>query len=594
MRFDCKVRPGGRRSGGVIWLACAAGLVSLLGLLCRLMLAQVSQAPAASPPIFFRGELLEFFLDNCETDRRHAPETMAGGVAVFDFDGDGDLDIYFANGADIYTQKKTERRYWNRLYSNEGQGRFRDVTERAGLIGKGYDIGIAVADYDNDGDQDVFVGGVYGYALYRNRGDGTFEEVTERAGIQPAFDAQFGKLWSVGGVWFDYDRDGWLDLFIINYLAWDPKTEPVCLYNGRPEYCHPRFYKELPNLLYRNNGDGTFRDVSATTGIRNFPGKGMGACAADFDGDFYPDLFVANDKLFNFLFLNRGGQRFEEVAFEAGVALPEHGNFISGMGVDCRDIDNDGWVDIVFVALDNETFPVFKNSGKGRFEEVTARSGIARLSRRMAGYSPALYDFDNDGWKDLFVSRGHVQSPLMSRYVEIDQHNVVFRNLGDGRFEALVEQAGFTGLPARRHRGSAHGDLDGDGRVDVVVSALRAPAELWWNRSPGRHHWLAVELEGTRSNRDGIGAVIKLTTSRGTQYNLKTTAVGYASSSATPVYFGLGAETKARIEVFWPSGVHQRVGEVQADQLIRVKEPAGASPQVTQNQDGPKAQNPRK
>lgn len=569
---------GGQRAG-------VPGL-ALAGVICGLVLGACvqlkSQAPGQSQPattsadrspIRFRYQPIDFVLDNCETDRRHAPETMAGGVAVFDYDNDGDLDIYFLNGADIYTQKKTGPNYWNRLFANDGRGRFADVTARAGLAGRGYDTGVAVADYDNDGDQDIFIGGVYGYTLYRNNGDGTFTDVTVEAGIGQAYDPQFGKLWSVGGAWLDYDRDGWLDLFVTNYLSWDPKTEPVCQYEGHAEYCHPRLYKELPNRLYRNNRDGTFTDISEQVGLRAFPGKGMGACVADFDQDGWPDVFVANDKLFNFLFHNVAGRRFEEIAFDAGVALPEHGNFISGMGVDCRDVDNDGLIDIAFVALDNETFPLFRNTGKNLFEELTARSGITRQSRRMAGYSPALYDFDNDGWKDLFVSRGHVQSPLMRGRVEIDQHNTVFRNLGQGRFEALTEEAGFAVVPPKRHRGSAHGDLNGDGKVDLVVSALRAPAEVWINESPAGHHWLAVNLEGTVSNRDGIGAVIKVTTPAGVQYNHKTTAVGYASSSSTPVYFGLGTATRAVVEIWWPSGIRQALGQVQVDQILHVREP---------------------
>jgi hypothetical protein len=299
----------------------------------------------------------------------------------------------------------------------------------------------------------------------------------------------------------------------------------------------------------------------------------MGAGVADFDRDGLLDIFVTNDKLANFLFHNLGGRRFEEIAFEATVAYPEHGRDVSGMGTDFRDIDNDGLPDIVFVALKDETFPLFRNSGKGYFDEVTAASRLGPLSNSMSGYSPGVFDFDNDGWKDIFVTRGHVQSKEMEGTLEIDQHNTVFRNLADGGMVALTAKAGLTSRPPRRHRGSGHGDLDGDGRIDVVVSALSAPAEVWLNGSPGGRHWLALKLVGSASNRDGIGATIKLSTKSQVQYNHMTTSVGYASSSAGPVHFGLGAEEVADlIEIRWPSGTVQRLENIESDQVLEVKE----------------------
>ncbi|MCP5110687.1 MAG: VCBS repeat-containing protein, partial [bacterium] len=474
-----------------------------------LTLATASAQQSAEAPIRFSYQPIPFTLDPSETSRRRAPETMAGGVAVFDYDSDGDLDIYFTNGADIATLKKSDARYHNRLFANDGKANFSDVTSTSGLAGHGYDTGVAIGDYDNDGDPDLFLAGVHRSNLYRNNGDGAFTDVTVAAGLgQP--DPEFGPLWAVGAVWGDYNKDGLLDLFVVNYLSWDPEKEPVCEYQGAAEYCHPRLYGELPNSLYINNGDGTFRDVSATSGIREFPGKGMGGCLADFNLDGRDDVFVANDKLFNFLFRNTGSLEFEEIAFESGVALPEHGNFISGMGVDCRDIDNDGLIDVAFVALDNETFPVFRNTGDNTFTEATSAMGLSTLSRKMAGYSPSIFDFDNDGWKDLFVTRGHVQSPGMSGRVVIDQHNTVFRNLANGKMAALTEEAGLDAAPPKRHRGSALGDFNGDGLIDVVVSALTKPAEIWINQSPGAHHWLMVDLTGSKSNRDAIGARIKV------------------------------------------------------------------------------------
>jgi enediyne biosynthesis protein E4 len=536
-----------------------------------------SSAASAEPstgPIFFRLQSIDFILDNSETSRRHAPETMAGGVAVFDFDNDGNADIFFTNGADIRTLKKDAPKYWNRLFRGKGDGTFTDVTEKAGLQGSGYDTGVAIGDFDNDGHKDLFLAGVYRNTLYRNRGDGTFEDVTDKAGVSLP-DNEFGPLWAVGAAWLDYDKDGRLDLFVVNYLSWDIDKEPLCEFEGAAEYCHPRLYKELPNRLFRNKGDGTFEDVSETAGIRAFPGKGMGAAVADFDQDGWPDVFVANDKLFNFLFRNLGNGKFREIAFESGSALPEHGNFISGMGVDARDLDNDGLPDIAFVALDNETFPLFRNLGKGRFREVTADSGLTLQSRSMAGYSPGIVDFDNDGWKDLFVSRGHVQSPSMAGRVQIDQHNTVFRNLGNGKMNALTKEAGFEAQAPSRHRGAAFGDFNRDGKIDIVVVALRAPAEVWINQSPGDHHWLMLDLVGTRSNRDAIGAEVKVVSARGTQYSHVTSAIGYASSSAYPLHFGLGPDAQATlVEIRWPSGKLQQMKNITSNQLLRIEEPA--------------------
>jgi hypothetical protein len=528
----------------------------------------------AAPPIHFVYRPIDFTLDSCETPRRHAPETMAGGVAVFDYNNDGHLDVFFANGADIQTLKKTGPNYSDRLFENDGHGNFKDVTARAGLAGAGFNVGVAVGDYDNDGYPDLFVGGVHGNRLYHNNGDGTFTDATAKAGLDKP-DSQYGPLWSVGGAWLDVNNDGLLDLFVVNYLAWDIRTEPACeAAPGRFDYCHPKFYKATPNQLFLNNGDGTFRDVSAESGIRAHPGKGMGVGVADYDLDGLPDIFVANDKVYNSLFHNLGGGKFEEVAFETGVALADNGQFISGMGVDFRDLDNDGYPDIAFVALENETFPLFRNTGKRGFVDATERSGMTRLSAPMAGYSPTIADFDNDGWKDIFVTRGHVQSLGYSNRVQVEQPNTVFRNLGGLKFQALTAEAGLDAQRPSRHRGSAVGDLNHDGRLDVAVSAISAPAEIWINDSPGGNHWLEFALDGTHSNRDSIGARIKILAGGSAQYNHVSFAAGYASSSAAPLHFGLGANQSAElVEIRWPSGTIQQLRNVPADRVLKVREP---------------------
>jgi hypothetical protein len=524
-------------------------------------------------PIHFSFRSIPFLLDSCETPEKHAPETMEGGVAVFDYDNDGNLDIFFTNGADIASLQKTSPKYWNRLFRNNGDGTFTDVTEKAGLEGTGYDTGVAIGDFDNDGYEDIFVAGVHRNTLYHNNGDGTFTDVTKKAGLDHP-DKEYGPLWSVGGAWVDVNNDGLLDLFVVNYMSWDVNKEPDCRFAGKPEYCHPKFYKELPNQLFLNQGNGTFVDVSMQAGIRQHLGKGMGVGIADYDGDGLPDVFVANDKLFNSLFHNKGNGRFEEVAFDAGVALPEHGNLISGMGVDFRDLNNDGYPDIVLVGLENETFPVYQNDLKGRFSEITGKSGMALLSNPMSGYSPNIADFDNDGWKDIFVTRGDVQSPAMSGRRQIDQPNTVFRNRPDLRWSALTDEAGFAAQPPRRHRGSAFGDFNHDGKLDVVVTALSAPAEIWMNDSPNRHHWLELALQGTKSNRDAIGAAVRVRSGGQTEFDHVSTASGYASSSAGPMHFGLGETSMVdEIEIHWPSGTKQVLSHVGVDQILRVKEP---------------------
>ena len=509
---------------------------------------------------------IDFVLHNHPTPEKHMIETMAGGVAVFDYDGDGLPDIYFTNGAAIPSLRKEAPKYWNRLYRNDGELRFSDVTTEAGVAGAGYDTGVAAADYDNDGDVDLLVAGVFRLTLLRNGGDGVFEDVTADSGLQ-------GGEWSVAAGWFDYDADGHLDLFVVNYAHWSLDFDTYCgdQRRGLRAYCDPMQLTPIPNRLYRNTGDGAFQDVSAATGIGDHPGRGMSVAFADANGDGWTDALVTNDNLPNFLFLNQAGEGFEEAGLLSGTALLQHGDPVASMGVDFRDYDNDGLPDVAVTALIAETFPLFRNFGDGFFDDVTGPSGLALHSNRHSGWGNGLYDFDNDGWKDLFTANSHVNDIIRefeptTPYLEA---NSVFANRADGSFEEVTAAAGEAfASTTRAHRGCAFADFDRDGRVDVVVSSLGGAAELWHNTSPGKQAWLNVRLVGTESNRDGIGATVRA----GRQANVMTSAVGYASSSHDGVHFGLGASEDIAVQVTWPGGTVQDLGRVSANQVLEVRE----------------------
>lgn len=518
---------------------------------------------------------LRFVTDSSPTPNKNQPETMVAGVGLIDYDNDGLLDVYLVNGAAIPSLEKNSPKFWNRLFHNNGNGTFSDVTERAGVKGAGYGMGVAIGDFDNDGWQDIFVANVTRNELLRNNHDGTFTDVTAKAGLSGAmFEGK--KMWSISAGWFDYNNDGYLDLVISNYCRWEVNKDPFCGPNpSMRAYCHPKNYAPLPNTLYRNNGDGTFTDVSAETAIAPFYGKGMGVVFADYDHDGFTDVFVANDNAPNLLFHNLAGKKFEEVSLRVGVAYPESGAFISGMGADFRDIDNDGWDDIWHTAIEGESFPLFRNRGKGDFLETTDVAGIGNPTRDMSGWSNGVFDFDNDGWKDLFAARGNVQDTIdqvsLRKYAE---PNAVFRNTGNGKFEDVSAQAGTALQGAAAHRGAAFGDLDNDGRVDAVVSVLNGSVKYLHNITQNGNHWLLLKLLGSKSNRMGLGAQVRVTAEDGkTQYNHATTSTGYACSSDPRVHFGLGAAKKVReVEITWPSGVRQTLRDVAADRIVTVTE----------------------
>jgi hypothetical protein len=537
-------------------------------------------AGSAAGPIVFE-EIAErsgltFVSDSCPTPNKNQPETMVAGVALFDYDNDGYPDVYLVNGAAIPSLRKESPKYWNRLYHNNHDGTFTDVTGKAGVAGEGYGMGVAIGDYNNDGWPDIYVVNTGKNQLFRNNGNGTFTDVTDTAGVGGGM-LDGKKMWSVSAAWVDYNNDGLLDLFVSNYCKWEVNKDPFCGPKpGLRTYCHPNSYANLPNTLYRNNGDGTFTDVSAETGIAKYSGKGMGVAIADYDGDGFMDIFVANDNRPNFLFHNLGGKKFEEIALESGVAYTQSGSAISGMGADFKDVDNDGRPDIWHTAVENESFPLFQNRGDGQFWERTFQMHLLG-TRGMSGWGNGIFDFDNDGWKDLFVARGNVLdnvAQFSNRHYE--EPNAVFLNLGNGKFQDVSGEAGPDFQKAAAHRGVAFGDLDNDGRIDAVVSVLNGKVKYFHNISQNGNHWILLKLAGKKSNRMALGAQIRITGEDGAkQYNEVTTAVGYACASDSRVHFGLGASKTIReIDIKWPSRIHQVLHNVAADQILAIEEPA--------------------
>lgn len=518
---------------------------------------------------------IQFRLDNSWSPRRYQVETMAGGVGLFDYNNDGLLDIYFTNGAQLPTMDKSDAKFHNRLFRNNGDGTFTDVTVQAGLQGAYYSIGVAAADYDNDGHQDLFVAGANGFQLFHNNGNGTFTDVTEKAGLLRTH-PQLAKTFSSAAGWFDYDNDGFLDLIVINYLKWSPDSDIRCLNRGVSAYCSPNSYEGAPNLLFHNNGDGTFTDVTESSGLQKHIGKGMGVAFADYDGDGFVDMFVSNDTLRNFLFHNNGDGTFTEVGILSGVSYNQDGKSVAGMGVDFRDIDNDGLPDIVETDMFGDSYLLFKNLGKGLFDDRSLSSRVTAASLKLTGWGTGIYDFDNDGWKDIFTANG----AILDNSEELDHlpyklQNCLLRNNRNMTFSDVAAEMGDAFRLRAAHRGAAFGDMDNDGRIDIVVNCLNDDPELLMNRGSANRNWMLLNLVGTRSNRDGLGARVTVTSASGVQHNHATTSVGYGSSSDKRVHFGLGMDEHIdNIEVIWPSGIRQKLGSTRVNQILTVHEPA--------------------
>jgi enediyne biosynthesis protein E4 len=516
---------------------------------------------------------IKFTLKNSVSAQHYTIETMAGGVALLDYDNDGLLDIFLTDGAEIPSLEKTGEAYWNRLFHNNGDGTFTDVTAKAGVKGVGYSMGVAAGDFDNDGWEDLYVTGVNANQLLRNNGDGTFTDVTAKAGVTGRV-PKLGKAWSVAAGWFDYNNDGKLDLLVVNYLNYSLKTAKLCVAEGQPAYCSPVDFLGTTEILYRNNGDGTFTDVTESSHLSQLVGKGMGVAFADYDGDGFMDVFVSNDTLQNYLLHNNGDGTFSEVGLTAGVAYNAFGNAVAGMGADFRDVDNDGKPDIFETTMFGEGFPLFKNMGDGQFQDVSASAGMATASRRLTAWGTGIFDFDNDGWKDLFTANADIlDNAMMLAHRPYALPNGLFRNQGGMSFEDVSKTAGAGFIAAAAHRGAAFGDLNNDGRMDIVTTVLNGSPEILMNRSENKNHWILFKLVGTKSNRDGLGTRIRITTAAGGQYNQAETAVSYNSSSDKRVHFGLAAATVIdRVELTWPSGMNQVLTNVKADQVLTVRE----------------------
>ena len=510
------------------------------------------------------------------TSKKYLIETMGPGVALFDYDNDGRLDIFLVNGAPLddptplgTIPKKSGSMFWNRLYHQKSDGTFEDVTQKAGLQGEGYGMGVAVGDYDNDGYEDLFVTGFGGNHLYHNNGNGTFTDVTAKAGVG-------GSGWSTSAAWVDLDGDGYLDLVVLRYLEWD-FADVWCGEHreGYRAYCHPENFKAVSPLVYHNNGDGTFTEVAAKLGLAK-PAKGLGVAFEDYDKDGHLDLFFANDSMLEYLYHNKGDGTFEEVGLTAAVAADADGRTYAGMGVDFADYRNTGWPSLLVTDLANQRYSLYENNRDGSFNYVSQETGIGKMTLLHSGWGVRFFDYDNDGWKDLMIAQGHDLDTieLTAPTLRYREHLLLAHNDHGKGFTDVSSESGEVFQQNWVGRGLAIGDLDNDGRLDAVVTTNDGLAYVLHNEILTNNHWLLLKLVGHKSNRDAIGAQIKIATGDGPQYAMVTTAGSYLSSGDKRVHFGLGKQTQvSTIEIRWPSGITQTLKDVRADQILQIDEP---------------------
>ncbi len=512
--------------------------------------------------------IFSYVSNNGFTGRKYFPQSMCGGVAILDYDNDGMMDIFFTNGATFPEMKKTDPSFYHCLLRNKGDGSFEDVTQKAGLAGEslGFSFGAASGDYDNDGYTDLIIANAGGNTLYHNNGNGTFTDVTARSGLRTK---AAGTL-SVQAAWVDYDNDGLLDLVVSDYTVWTPGTDRRCFRGEQEMYCSPKTYANVPQRLYRNLGGGKFEDVTETSGFGKVSGKGMGIAIADVNNDGRMDVFIANDTERNLLFLNQGDGHFKEAGLPYGVAYNENGATVSAMGCDIKDIDNDGWPDVFYNDLMGQIWGLFRNRAGRTFQYISPNWKIARLSEPYSGWSGGFIDYNNDGWKDLFSANGDVDNLTAGSA----QHDTLFENLEGREFIDVSGQLGGDFQRTGYQRGSAFADLNNDGFLDIVVTSLHRKPRILLNSGGNGGHWLLIETTGSKSNRDGIGARLKLITSSGrVLYNHVTTAGGFLSSNDRRVHFGLGSESGIRsLEIRWPSGTVQTLTDVKSDRILKIQE----------------------
>jgi len=572
-----------------------AGIGSLLPLAG---IAQLLAAPV-TPPVVFTDVTAKAGLSKAvntsgsATNKQLLLEEMGGGAAFFDYDNDGWLDIFLVNGTSLDPAVR-ERNPASYLFHNNRDGTFTDVSQQAGLIHSGWGQGCCVGDYDNDGFDDLFVSYFGRNVLYHNNGNGTFTDVSEKAGVTGSSDR-----WGAGCCFLDYDRDGHLDLFVANYVSYDPARAPkpgeamYCLYNNIPVPCGPQGFTGGTNILYRNRGDGTFVDVSEESGITRprgassmvFVGRnwqptgsyGMGAAAADFDNDGWPDIYVASDTAPSLLYRNNHDGTFREIAVPAGCAFDENGVAMSGMGVGLGDFDGDGWMDIVRTNFSEQVTTLYRNYGNGAFEDASIKAGLG-VNRKYVGFGVGFLDFDNDGWKDLFLANGHVYSQIAGRKIHLTykEPKVLYRNLGNGRFEDVSAKAGPAIKAENLGRGCAFGDFDNDGDVDVIINNLDGPPTLLRNDGGNRNNWIMIKCVGVKSNRSAIGARVRITTGARSQIDEVMSGSSYYSQNDFRLHFGLGSATKVdSVEIAWPSGLKESFKSLASNHLYVIQETKG-------------------
>jgi hypothetical protein len=500
--------------------------------------------------------------------RYYIMETVSAGLALFDYDGDGDVDIYFLNGSPL-PGKQSMVAPKNALYRNDGNWKFTDVTEKAAVGDTGYGLGVAVADYDNDGDLDIYLNNYGPNVMYRNNGDGTFADVTKQAGVGN------GRKVGAGACFLDMDGDSDLDLYVANYLAFSSNTHAKVQALTKLMYAIPRYYQPVPDTLFRNNGNGTFTDVSADSGVGAHAGWGMGIICSDYDNDDDTDVFIANDVWENYLFQNDGNGHFGEVGLMAGVAYDGGGQAQGSMGVDCGDYDNDGWLDFYLTDYQDEQSTLYKNLGIAMFEDVTFVTGAAAGTQKKVTWGNGFVDFDNDGKRDIFIACGHLQDNIeqfddSSTY---HQQNILMMNTGDGKFVDVSDECG-DGLKVKlSSRGAAFDDLDNDGDIDVVILNSRREPTILRNDSVNENHWIQICLQGVKTNRDGVGARVKVVAGDLTQIDEVHSGRGYQSHYGTRLHFGLGKRDRVdQVEVRWIAGGVDVVRNVEVDQVLNITE----------------------